>query len=165
MFPCIWLHFKKFSRKIFSGVWKRRRKTQNQKNTSHNLEKNHQQRQIQSDYRAVDRNPRSRSRSRLLREIAINGAISRSVDRDLGSSSLAYIRDLAIDVSRDRAVNRDLDPASRDRNQRRNLYLHEIAIDSTILRSVDRDLGSRSSDWSSRDRRGLELGVRQRSSD
>ena len=42
-------------RKIFFGVWKRRRKTQIQKNTSHNLEKNHPRRQIQSDDRAVDR--------------------------------------------------------------------------------------------------------------
>ena len=42
------------------------------------------------------RRPPRRSRSRLLREIAIDGAISRSVDHDLGSSSLAYIRDLAI---------------------------------------------------------------------
>ena len=32
-------------------------------------------------------------------------------------------------------------------------------------RAHDRDLGSRSSDWSSRDRCGLELGVRRRSSD
>ena len=37
--------------------------------------------------------PTARSRSRLLREIAIDGAISRSVDRDLGSSSLAVDRD------------------------------------------------------------------------
>ena len=104
--------FQKIFRKIFSGVWKRRRKTQIQKNTSHNPEKNHQQRQIQSDDRAIDRDPRSRSttRSRSLAffarlrstarsregEIAIDDAISRSVDRDLGSSSLAYIRDLAI---------------------------------------------------------------------
>ena len=35
--------FQKNFRKIFSGVWKRRRKTQIQKNTSHNPEKNHQQ--------------------------------------------------------------------------------------------------------------------------
>ena len=66
------------------------------------------------------RRPRRRSRS----EIAIDGAISRSVDRDLGSSSLAYIRDLAIDVSRDRAVDRDLDPA-RSREG-------EIAINGAI---------------------------------
>ena len=35
-FHGVWLHFKKIFRKIFSGVWKRRRKTQIQKNTSHN---------------------------------------------------------------------------------------------------------------------------------
>ena len=103
--------FQKIFRKIFSGVWKRRRKTQIQKNTSHNPEKNHQQRQIQSDDRAIDCDPRSRSttRSRSLAffarlqstarsregEIAIDDAISRSVDRDLESSSLAVDRDLA----------------------------------------------------------------------
>ena len=112
--------FQKIFRKIFSGVWKRRRKTQIQKNTSHNPDP--VRRQIQSDDRAVDRNPRSRStarsRSHLLREITIDGAISRrrdrnlreividgailrSVNHDLRSSSLAYIRDLAIDASRD----------------------------------------------------------------
>ena len=115
--------YQKIFRKIFSGVWKRR-KTQIQKNTSHNLD--------------PVRRPRRRSRS----EIAIDGVISRSVDRDLGSSSLAYIRDLAIDASRDR----DLDPVrSRD---------GEIAING---------------DWNvcrrDRDRHGLELGVRRRSSD
>ena len=49
--------FQNIFRKIFSGVWKRRRKTQIQKNTSHNPEKNHQRRQIQSDDRIVDRDP------------------------------------------------------------------------------------------------------------
>ena len=99
--------FQKIFRKIFYGVWKRRRKTQIQKNTSHNPEKNHQRRQIQFDDRAVDRDQRrdhyltffTRSRSTVRSregKIAIDGAISRSVDRDLGSSSLAYIRDLAI---------------------------------------------------------------------
>ena len=149
--------FQKIFRKIFSGVWKRRRKTQIQKNTSHNLEKNHQRRQIQSDDRAVDRNPRSRSRSRLLREIAINGVISRSVDRDLGSSSLAYIRDLAIDVSRDR----DLDPArsregeiaingaisifTRSRSTARSCEA-SIAISDRGRRTGAREIGA---DWSS----------------
>ena len=129
--------FQKIFRKIFSGVWKRRRKTQIQKNTSHNPEKNHQRRQIQSDNRVVDRDlaffARSRStasRDRDLREITIDGAISQSVDRDLGSSSLAYIRDLAIDASRDRAVDRDLDPA-RSREG-------EIAINGAISRRQDR---------------------------
>ena len=108
--------FQKIFRKIFSGVWKRRRKTQIQKNTSHNPD------------------PVRRPRRRLRSEIAIDGVIaispsSRDRDRrrdlakrrsrspiflsclhtrscDLGSSSLA--------------VNRDLDPA-RDRDQRRDL--------------------------------------------
>ena len=68
MFPWCLVAFQKIFRKIFSGVWKRRRKTQIQKNTSHNPD------------RAIRR---SRSRSRLLREIAIDGAISRSIDSDL----------------------------------------------------------------------------------
>ena len=50
--------FQKIFRKIFSGVWKRRRKTQIQKNTSHNLD--------------PVRRPRHRSQS----EIAIDGAIA-----------------------------------------------------------------------------------------
>ena len=36
MFPWCLVAFQKIFRKIFSGVWKRRRKTQIQKNTSHN---------------------------------------------------------------------------------------------------------------------------------
>ena len=50
-----------------------------------------------------------------------------------------------------RSVNHDLAKHRADRDRR------------SVSR--DRDLGSRSSDWSSRDRRGLELGVRRRSSD
>ena len=76
MFPWCLVALQKIFRKIFSGVWKRRRKTQIQKNTSHNPGKNHPRRQIQSDDRAVDRDPRLRSRSSLLREIAIHGAIA-----------------------------------------------------------------------------------------
>ena len=90
--------FQKIFRKIFSGVWKRRRKTQIQKNTSHNPEKNHQRRQIQSDNRVVDRDlaffARSRStasRDRDLREITIDGAISRSVDRNLDLREIAML--------------------------------------------------------------------------
>ena len=94
-----------------------------------------QRRQIQSD--AISRRRyRNRRCDLYLREIVIDGTISRSVDRDLGSSSLAYIRDLAIDASRDR----DLDPVrSRD---------GEIAING---------------DWNvcrrDRDRRGLEIAI------
>ena len=57
MFSWCLVAFQKIFRKIFSGVWKRRRKIQIQKNTSHNPEKNHQRQQIQSDDRAVDRDP------------------------------------------------------------------------------------------------------------
>ena len=49
--------------------------------------------------RAVDRNLTFVRSHRI--EIVIDGAILRSVNHDLRSSSLAYIRDLAIDASRD----------------------------------------------------------------
>ena len=141
MFPWCLVAFQKIFRKIFSGVWKRRRKTQIQKNTSHNPEKNHQRQQIQSNDRAIDRDPRSRSTARSREgEIAIDSVILRSVDRDLGSSSLAYIRDLAIDASRDRAIDRDLDPMQSREG--------EIAING---------------DWNvcrrDRDRRGVEIAI------
>ena len=55
-------------------------------------------------------NPVRRPRRQSQSEIAIDGAISRRQDRDLESSSFTYIRDLAINASRDRVVNRDLDP-------------------------------------------------------
>ena len=123
--------FQKIFRKIFSGVWKRRRKTKIQKNTSHNP--------------GPVRRPRRRSRS----EIAIFLSRRR---RDLplspsptGSSSLAYIRDLAIDASQDRAVDCNLDPVRSCEG--------EIAINDAISR------------WRDRDQRRLEcLPVRSRSS-
>ena len=61
--------FQKIFQKIFSGVWKRRRKTQIQKNTSHNPEKT----QTQFKFFLSDLSPR---------EIAINGLILLSRDRD-----------------------------------------------------------------------------------
>ena len=123
MFPCVWLHFKKFSGNIFWCLEKKKENT--------NLEKHKPQPRSSPTTNPV-RRPHHRSRSRLLREIAINGAISRSVDHDmLGSSSLAYIRDLAIDALRDRAVDRDLDPV-RSREG-------EIVINSAISRRRDRD--------------------------
>ena len=85
MFSWCLVAFQKIFRKIFSGVWKRKRKTQIQKNTSHNPD------------HAV-RRPHRRSRS----EIAIDGAISRRRDRDL--------REIAIDGAISRSVNGDLDP-------------------------------------------------------
>ena len=88
--------FQKIFRKIFSGVWKRRRKTQIQKNTSHNPRKNSSTTTRRDRTHAVDRNPRSRSTarswSRLLRELAIDGAISRRRDRD----RRIFLSDLAI---------------------------------------------------------------------
>ena len=122
--------FQKNFRKIFYGVWKRRRKTQIQKNTSHNPEKNHQRRQIQSDDRTVDRDhdltffARSRSTARSREgEIAIDGAISRSVDRDLGSSSLAVDRDLDPARSRFGAISRWRDRVRRFSSRARALSL------------------------------------------
>ena len=144
--------FQKIFRKIFSGVWKRIRKTQIQKNTSHNPEKNHQRRQIQSDDCVVDRDSRSRStarsRSRLLREIAIDGAILRSVEREIsyvgerGRSEIATCcilaerseRKIRRGRSRDprgRSVDRDL-AFARSRRQSRSREEGEIAIDGVV---------------------------------
>ena len=70
---------------------------------------------------------RERERERR-RNIPVSPTTTPSIairDRDLGSSSLAYIRDLAIDASRDRAVNRDLDPMRSRKG--------EIAINGAIL--------------------------------
>ena len=166
--------FQKIFRKIFSGVWKRRRKTQIQKNTSHNPEKNQRRRQIQSDDRAVDRDRwrdcdlaffvRSRSTARSRKaSIAISNLplsptyeILRSTLREIAPLiAISIRRDLAKARLRSTTQSRDGEiafDASRDRavdrDRRHDLYLREIAIDGTISRSVDRDLGSRSSDWS-----------------
>ena len=88
-------------------------------------------------------------------EITINGAISRRRDCVRRFTRLRR-------RSRSREIKIAIDDVI---SRRRNLYLHKIAIDGTISRSVDRDLGLLSSNWSSRDQRGLELGVRRRSSD
>ena len=115
MFPCVWLHFKKFSGKYFLVFGKEEGK--------HKSRKTQATTQIQSDDKSSpttapsiairdrdqrrDRDLTFFARSRLtardrnLREIVIDGAILRSVNHDLRSSSLAYIRDLAIDASRD----------------------------------------------------------------
>ena len=82
--------FQKIFQKIFSGVWKRRRKTQIQKNTSHNPEKT----QTQFKFFLSDLSPR---------EIAINGLILLSRDRD-------QRRDLA----KARSRSTDLPLGSRD---------------------------------------------------
>ena len=116
--------FQKIFRKIFSGVWKRRRKTQIRKHkpqaTSHNPEK---KKSLIPEMFSVrrprcDRDPRSRSRR------------SRR-DRDPRSRS----RHVAI---------RD-----RDRAGSRSRLLHEIAIDGAISPSIAISDWS----WSSRSRR------------
>ena len=110
--------FQKIFRKIFSGVWKRRRKTQIQKNTNHNPRKNSS---------TMTRRDRDR------REIAIDGSSSRisrssSTDLPLGSLGLhTTCRDLG---SSSLAVDRDLDPA-RSREG-------EITSNGAISRRRDR---------------------------
>ena len=97
--------FQKIFRKIFSGVWKRRRKTQIQNNTSHNPEKNHQRSRSKIDCASAISpycDPRSRSRRR---DLAINGdrAISRSTLREIAPSiAINGAGKIAIDASRDR---------------------------------------------------------------
>ena len=87
MFPCVWLHFKKFSGKYFLVFGKKEGKHKSE-NTSHNPEKkNHQRRKcFQFDDCRIDGAISRRSRS-CLREIAPSIAIldrDRAVDRDLG---------------------------------------------------------------------------------
>ena len=115
MFPCVWLHFKKFSGKYFLVFGKKEGKHKSE-NTSHNPEKkNHQRRKcFQSDDRAVIAidgaiaiSPSSRDRDRRrdhdLREIAIDGVISRR--------SRSCLREIVPSIAisdRDRAIDRDL---------------------------------------------------------
>ena len=119
--------FQKIFRKIFSGVWKRRRKTQIQKNTSHNPEKT----QTQFKFFLLDLSP-VRSREG---EIAINSAISRRRDHD----RRIFLSDLAIflDGSSSRISRRcDLAKArSRSTARSRN---GEIMTNGAILRRRDR---------------------------
>ena len=104
--------FLKIFRKIFSSVWKRRRKRQTQKNTDKTQIDAWRSigfdgtvlRELQSDDRAVDRDLakhratsrdrswRSRDRYRCEREIAIDGAISWSVERDLAKRRIDHDR-------------------------------------------------------------------------
>ena len=92
--------FQKIFRKIFSGVWKRRRKIQIQKKTQATTQK----------------------------KIAINGERGRS--------------EIAIDASRDRAVDRDLAKKARSRSRRRTGF---VVVDrrcdlGSSSPAVDRDL-------------------------
>ena len=87
MFPWCLVAFQKIFWKIFSGVWKRRRKTQIQKNTSHNPNR-------------VVRRLRRRSQSK----IAIDGAIV------ISPSSQDHNCKIAIDGAISRSVDGNLDP-------------------------------------------------------
>ena len=103
MFPCVWLHFKKFSKKYFLVFGKEEGK--------------HKSRKIQATTQKKiinDRDPRSiapaRSRLIAIQDRDLAGAISRRRDRD-------QRRDLAVDASRDRAVDRD-QRRGQDRDRR-----------------------------------------------
>ena len=104
MFGCI---SKKFPENIFWCLEKKKENTNPEKHKPQ-PRKNHQRWQAiaiwdRDRWPDHDRNLRSRSttrsRSRLLREITIDGAISPSVDRNLGSSSLAVDRDGKIAIN------------------------------------------------------------------
>ena len=77
MFPWCLVAFQKIFRKMLSGVWKRRRKTQIQKNTSHNPEKKSSTTTLNTV-----RRPHRRSRSEIV--IAISpSSRDRNQQRDL----------------------------------------------------------------------------------
>ena len=131
VFGCI---SKNFPENIFWCLEKKK-ETQIQKNTSHNPEKNHQRQQIQSDDRAVNRNPRSRSTARSREgEIAISNLplsptyeISRSTLHEIAPSIAISIRcDLAKARSRSTVrsrdseitINGDWNVCRRDRDRR-----------------------------------------------
>ena len=148
VFMCL-VAFQKIFWKIFSGVWKRRRKRQTQKKKSSTIDA-----QLVSTERCfASSSPTiasliaiSPARS-CKGEIAIDGAISRRRDLDL--------REIAIDASRDRDRQRDFATAwSRSSRSRDGTILifaisrrRDLATSFAIF--IDRDLGSRSSDWSS----------------
>ena len=116
--------FQKKFRKIFSGVWKRRRK--------HKSRKTQATTQIQSGDKS---SPMARSRSRLLREIAIflsrrrrDLPLSRSRDRRfVRSRRRSRSRSGAISRRRDRDQRRYLVTA-RSRSTATGMFVDEIAI-------------------------------------
>ena len=104
MFLCVWMYFKKFSEKYFLVFGKCYKEKTNPSPPGQNPDwrltlaisprrKTHHDRVGQTHHdRAVDREiakhrAASRDRDRREREIAIDGAISRSVDRDLASTA------------------------------------------------------------------------------
>ena len=141
IFSCVWLHFKKIFEKYFLVFGKEEGKDKPSK-TRTKLRKNPEKKSSTIDARLGSKARYFASSSPTTApSIAIDGAISQRRDHD---------RRREIAISR-RREDRD--------------WCCEIVIDGAISRSVNHDLGSRSSDWSSRDRRGLELGVRRQSSD
>ena len=164
MFPWCLVAFQKIFRKIFSGVWKKswkkRRKTQMKGQTQATTQ--------EKTVRRPRRQSRStaRSRSRLLREIAIDGEIAispslrdcdRRGDRDLRKFAPSIAISIRCDLakarsrsSRDCAIDRDLDPLreiaingvarsrTRDRDQRRR-GIDGLEITDWRSRSPDRD--------------------------
>ena len=145
MFPCVWLHFKKFSGKYFLVFGK-----EEGKHKSRKTQATTQKKIINDDKSSLMTTP----------SIAISPS---SRDRDLvkcRSRSRIFLFRLHT-----RSYNRRF-ARSRRRSRSRSFArsrstLREIAIDGTISRSIDRDLGSQSSDWSSQDQCRLELGVRR----
>ena len=137
MFPWCLVAFQKIFRKIFFGVWKRRRKTQIQKNTSHNPDR--AIRRPQSEI-TIDGSSSGISRSSST-DLPLGSLGLHTTCRDLGSSSLAVDRDLdsarsregeitingAISPSRDRDQRHDLAMA-RSRSTATGMFVGEIAI-------------------------------------
>ena len=90
---------------------------------------------------------------------------SSTIDARLGSTARCFASSsptTAPSITINGVISPSIDGAI---SQRRDHDLHEIAIDGAISQSVNHDFESQLSDWSSRDQCGLELGVRQRSSD
>ena len=99
MFSCVWLHFKKFSGKYFLMFGKEEGKDKPKKNITN------------------DHDPRSRSRRR---DLAINGAISRSTRREIAPL-------IAISVEGEIAINCTISRRRDLTKARSRSTLHEIA--------------------------------------
>ena len=139
IFPRVWLHFKKFSGKYFLMFGKEEGKDKPKKN-------------IINDRDLAGAISRSTARARV-------GAISRSTRREIAPLIAISVEgkiaqliailpsteiEIAIDASRDRAINHDLG-RRRDCDQLRDLTTArsregEIAIDASRDHAIDRDL-------------------------
>ena len=135
--------FQKIFRKIFSSVWKMLQgKRQNQKN-KHSTQIDARDRRGSTTRCFASSSPTtapSIAKHRTAREIAINGAISRSVNRDRREGEIVI----------DGVISRSID---RDRRE------GEIVIDGAISRSVDCNLAKHRAD---RDRRKGEFAISDR---